>query len=103
MIDLRNRVVEAMARAIAGADAEDYMEDCCRYDKQASASLTALLSELDAAGWQIVPKDPVRLMWAAAGDVVVLNRGKHHDVIAEGVWTGMLAAAPNPFKPEDAA
>jgi hypothetical protein len=34
--------VEAVARAIALADGEDYMEDCERYDRRALAALAAL-------------------------------------------------------------
>jgi hypothetical protein len=35
-------VVEAVARAIAEADGEDYMEDCERYDRRALAAIAAL-------------------------------------------------------------
>jgi hypothetical protein len=35
-------VVEAVARAIAQADDEDYMEDFARYDKRARAALAEI-------------------------------------------------------------
>jgi hypothetical protein len=43
-----------------------------------------------------VPREPTRLMWAAAGDAVVAlqHRGVgHHDKIIEAVWQAMLSEA----------
>ena len=47
-------------------------------------------------GWQLVPKEPTREMWAAAGNVLVNSNNQHHDTITRAVWDGMLAAAPLP-------
>lgn len=57
------------------------------------------IAALDAAridGWQLVPKEPTREMWAAAGNVLVSRKNRHHDTITRAVWDGMLAAAPPP-------
>lgn len=42
------KIVEAVARAIADADDEDYMEDFRRFDKRARAAITAYQAE----AWQ---------------------------------------------------
>lgn len=50
-------------------------------------------------GWVLVPVEPTREMWAAAGDAVVSahqHGRRDHDSIAFAVWSGMLAAAPKP-------
>ncbi len=45
-------LVETVARAIADADKEDYMEDCRQYDARARAALAAI----DVAGCAVLPK-----------------------------------------------
>ena len=44
--------------------------------------------------YKLVPIEPTREMWAAAGDAVVALNGQHHDSISEAVYKAMLAAAP---------
>src|SRR5699024_214981 len=45
--------------------------------------------------YKLVPLDPTREMWAAAGDAVVALTSQHHDAIREAVYKAMLDAAPN--------
>ncbi len=40
--------LEQVARAIAAADGEDYMEDCARYDARAKAAIEAMREPTDA-------------------------------------------------------
>lgn len=63
-------------------------------------ALTALLALLDERGFVMVPKEPVREMWAAGGNAVVGYKERHHDKVVDAVWSGMLAASPNPFAEE---
>ena len=44
--------------------------------------------------YKLVPIEPTREMWAAAGDAVVALNSKHHDAISEAVYNAMLNAAP---------
>jgi len=44
--------------------------------------------------YKLVPLDPTREMWAAAGDAVVALTSQHHDAISEAVYKAMLDAAP---------
>lgn len=58
----------------------------------------AALSVAHVSAWQdsaVVPIEPTREMWAAAGDAVVRTGHVHHDVIAGAVWRAMLSAAPS--------
>jgi hypothetical protein len=48
----------------------------------------------------LVPKEPTREMWAAAGNVLVNRKNRHHDLITRAVWDGMLATAPLPGEGE---
>ena len=41
-------MIERVARAIALADDEDYMEDHCRFDKRAKAALAAMREPTEA-------------------------------------------------------
>lgn len=108
MTDLRNRVVEAMARAqcretgkdpdfvvpgTGGKTRLDAYRDIC------APALTALLSELDAAGWQLVPK----VLTEYQIETVRENGGNQAVAYLMAAWPDLLAAAPDPFKPEDAA
>lgn len=43
---MTDSMVERVARAIAGADKEDYMEDCGQYDRRAMAAITAIHAEI---------------------------------------------------------
>lgn len=45
--------------------------------------------------YKLVPVNPTREMWAAAGDAVVALNSQHHDAISEAVYKAMLAAAPD--------
>jgi hypothetical protein len=50
------------------------------------------------AGWKLVPVEPTREMWKAAGDAVVALQKTstlHHDKISDAVYRAMLAAAPS--------
>jgi hypothetical protein len=45
----------------------------------------------------LVPREPTREMWAAAGTAVVRLQERnigHHDSISDAVWSAMIAAAP---------
>lgn len=56
-----------------------------------------ILSEIERAGWQLVPVEPTREMWAAAGDCVTTLQWQgigHHDKISGAVYRAMLAATP---------
>ena len=44
--------------------------------------------------YKLVPIEPTREMWAAAGDAVVALNSQHHDAISEAVYKAMLASAP---------
>ena len=49
-------------------------------------------------GWQLVPVEPTRQMWAAAGDAIVALQVRnigYHDALSEAAWNAMLAAAPS--------
>ncbi len=66
----------------------------------AKALTDAILSLLGgggaAAGWKLVPVEPTREMWAAAGDAVVKLHARgvgNHDAISEAVWAAMLSAS----------
>lgn len=56
-------LMETIARAIAGADQEDYMEDCERYDDRARAAYAAI----EAAGFAVVPKEAAGITLVAVG------------------------------------
>lgn len=43
--------------------------------------------------YKLVPLEPTREMWAAAGDAVVALESRHHDAVSEAVYKAMLAAA----------
>ena len=58
----REALIEAMARAMALADDEDYMEDYRRYDKRATAALSAI----EAMGAIVVPVEATAEMAKAA-------------------------------------
>ena len=62
------------------------------------AARLALLSELDAAGWRVVPKVATEVMVIAGGQALSgwIAPAMHSDVS----YTAMLSAAPHPF-PED--
>lgn len=45
--------------------------------------------------YKLVPINPTREMWAAAGDAVVALKSQHHDAISEAVYKAMLTAAPD--------
>lgn len=47
-------------------------------------------------GWKLVPVEPDRAMWAAMGNALVGYKQRHHDKVAEDVWTGAIAVAPSP-------
>lgn len=115
MTDFRNRVVEAMARAAFDMDHRDRPAGRVPvWDEQLSvtkrpyrdrgqAALTALLSELDAAGWQLAPRITTDAMEAAAFDALEVDNCKQYECATDAriaVYTAMLAAAPHPF-PED--
>lgn len=54
--------------------------------------------------WVLVPREPTREMWAAAGTEVcdLQRRGiGHHDLISEAVYSAMLSAAPQPYSQEE--
>lgn len=44
--------------------------------------------------FKLVPIEPTREMWAAAGDAVVALNSQHHDAISGAVYNAMLVAAP---------
>ena len=44
--------------------------------------------------YKLVPVEPTREMWAAAGNAVVALNSQHHDAVSEAVYKAMLAAAP---------
>jgi hypothetical protein len=49
-------------------------------------------------GWKLVPEEPTREMWAAAGNAICklqAQRVGHHDKLSEAAWNAMLAAAPS--------
>jgi hypothetical protein len=110
MTDFHNRVVEAMARNMwdAGHETPGTQWDCTsaeggpskiermHYVAAAMTAMKTLLSELDAAGWQIVPKAADNTMIVAA-----IDRPSHDtDLFYREIYAWMLAAAPQPF-PED--
>lgn len=43
---------------------------------------------------KLVPIEPTREMWAAAGNAVIALESSHHDAISEAVYMAMLKAAP---------
>ena len=45
---------------------------------------------------RLVPVEPTREMWAAAGTAACNTAHQHHDKIVEAVWSAMLSAAPTP-------
>jgi hypothetical protein len=45
--------------------------------------------------YKLVPVEPTREMWSAAGDAVVALKSQHHDAISEAVYKAMLATAPD--------
>ena len=55
--------IERVARAIASADSEDYMEDHARYDARAVAAIDAMVTE---GGWQDIStaKKDGTIIWA---------------------------------------
>ena len=58
-------------------------------------AIAAYEAALSAAGWLVVPREPTREMWAAAGNALVNGRVKlraHHDYLSETVWSAMIAA-----------
>jgi hypothetical protein len=107
MTDFRNRAVEAMARAQFDSEWSDdwvrmEIERKSIYRINACIQLTALLAELDTAGWKLGPlKTTTDAMEAAAFDALEVNDCKHYKCATDAriaVYTAMLAAAPNPFK-----
>jgi hypothetical protein len=87
MTPLELRCIKALARGMIAAGNGPVME-------QAASALTALLSELNAAGWQVVPKEATREMVMAA-----IDRPADPDAIMYGpIYRAMLAAAPKPFE-----
>lgn len=60
------------------------------------AAITAYLANVPATkeGWVMVPVEPTREMWAAMGNAIVGYKQRHHDKVAEQIWTAALAAAP---------
>lgn len=96
MTTLTDRCDEAMARAMIA------VEPCAIVPKARAARL-ALLSELDAAGWQLAPRITTDAMEAAAFDALEVDNCKQYECATDAriaVYTAMLAAAPHPF-PED--
>ena len=61
-----------------------------------TAMTAALALKAGEPGWRLVPVEPTREMWAAAGNAVVGDVTIHHDIIVERCWTAMLQAAPSP-------
>lgn len=47
-------------------------------------------------GWQLVPMEPTREMWAAMADTLYGYKNRHHDKVAGDLFYAMLAAAPTP-------
>ena len=82
----------------------DAMEQFTFGKERAADAIAALTLPMPATpptqAWKLVPVEPTREMWAAAGDAVQNNpdmRGRinvHHDIVSETVYRAMLAAAP---------
>ena len=61
------------------------------------AALAQQPAQATTEGWKLVPVEPTREMWAAAGDCVTTLQWTgigHHDKISSAVYRAMLAAAP---------
>lgn len=69
-------MVETVARAIAGADDEDYMEDHARYDRRARAAIAAM-------------RKPTKEMFTAADAEEAVHRPPRPRL----TWTAMIDAA----------
>lgn len=73
-----------------------------REDKELSPR--AVLQQTIGEGWKLVPREPIREMWAAGGDAQMrlrANQNHNHDSISESVWAAMYDAAP-PAPAQDA-
>lgn len=99
MTPLELRCVQAMARVldadtIGGTSDPDLIAVARGVNhSHADIALTALLSELDAAGRQLVPKEATREMVLAA-----IDRPANPATIMYGpIYRAMLGAAPKPF------
>lgn len=47
-------------------------------------------------GWQLVPIEPTREMWAAMANTLYGYKNRHHDKVAGDLYSAMLSAAPQP-------
>lgn len=89
----------ALREAVAGAILDRFSGGSSGLDEMAEAialdHADAALAAIEAAGFVVVPREPTREMWAAAGTAVVetRNRSGNHDHMSEAVWKAMLAAA----------
>lgn len=75
-------LIEKVARAMAGADMEDYMEDFKSYDRRAQAAISTILAAL---------QEPTFEMAAAFLKLSTFEHPK--DVNAMDAWRAMLAAS----------
>lgn len=110
MTPLELRCVEAMARGVYEEQRIDH--DGIQWEllpknsyeraaliSEARAALTALLTELNAAGWQVVPKiatDEMTISGTEAFEQAPESYRFRDDLIV--IYPAMLAAAPKPFK-----
>lgn len=65
-------------------------------DRVNTERLIAAIRALNDVGYEVLPREPTREMWAASGNAVVNGKlGRvHHDKVSQAVWDAMLAAAP---------
>jgi 2-keto-4-pentenoate hydratase len=80
-------------------EAIDLVEELivARLDRDAWKAKAELFAEnAKNSGYVLVPVEPTRQMWVAAGDAVVSLQTRnigHHDRISEAVWEAMVQAA----------
>lgn len=89
---LRARAAK-MRKADKPSTADELEEDALAIERLTAPSATPVAP----SGWRMVPVEPTREMWAAAGTAVVRLQqrgGGHHDKFSEDVWAAMLTAAP---------
>jgi hypothetical protein len=67
-------ILETVARAIASADGEDYMEDFQRYDARASAAMKAFMSPPKTTATLSIDPEDIRNEWRCCGCGILTPR-----------------------------
>ena len=90
----RDKLIEAIKREMHGN---------LHWTNTAQEHAQAALTALEALGLAVVPREPAKAMKLAGCDVLICNSEKSWAIAAGNAYRAMLAAAPLPAAPNQAA